>query len=61
MMRMGMGTPSNHNRIQPTFPACSFKRAVTMKSPANLYSVAEAEQLACPSGLIGLSGADTYF
>jgi hypothetical protein len=33
MMRIGIGTPSSHNKIQPTFPACSFKRAATMKSP----------------------------
>lgn len=33
MTRIGMGTPRSHNRIQPTLPACFFKRVATMKSP----------------------------
>lgn len=32
-MRIGIGTPNSQRRIQPTFPACCFKRVATMKSP----------------------------
>ena len=38
MMRIGMGTPSSHKKIQPTFPACSLKRAATMTPPPSNLS-----------------------
>src|SRR6185503_6444666 len=38
----GIGTPSSHSRIQPTLPACTLSRAITLRTSA--WFQTEAEQ-----------------